>query len=83
MTYQINPRKVAGVVVEANTALRPHDFNHGEVVVGLSELVGRVIADAVRNQIQADELLAVATKHIKDTVRIGVEAKGRRIHIPE
>lgn len=83
MAYEIEPRKVAGVVVEANAALRKHGFNHGEIVVGLSELVGRVIADAARTQIQADELLEVAVKHLKDTVRIGVQAKDRRIIIPE
>lgn len=83
MAYEIEPRKVAGVVVEANNALRPHGFNHGEIIVGLSELIGRVIVDAARTQIQADELLEVAGKHLKDTVRIGAQAKDRRIIIPE
>lgn len=83
MAYQIDPRKVAGVVVELNAALRQHGFNHGEVVVGLSELLGRVVVDAAKTQIQADELIDVAVKHMKDTVRIGAQVKDRRIYVPE
>jgi hypothetical protein len=79
MSYQIEPRKVAGVVIEANQAITGKGFNHGEVVLGLSELMGRIIVDAVDTQIQAEELVAVASAHLKQTIMAGGQAKGKRI----
>lgn len=79
MSYQIDQRKVAGVVIEANLALQGKDFNHGEVVLGLAELVGRVIVEACDNGIQAKELAQVAANHIGMTIKIGAEATEKRI----
>lgn len=79
MAYNIDARRVAGVVIEANKALQGHQFNHGEVVIGLSELIGRVIVEAVGNKIQADEMKAVVMAHINKTVEIGAQASDKRI----
>lgn len=79
MAYEINQRKVAGVVIEANQALMGKGFNHGETVIGLSELIGRVIVDAANNQIQADELMKAAVAHFSRTVVIGMDRKGSPI----
>jgi hypothetical protein len=75
MSYQIDKRKIAGVVMEANRAISGKDFNHGEVVLGLAELIGRVIVEAADGPIQAKELMQVATNHVANTVRIGAEAR--------
>jgi hypothetical protein len=82
MSYQIDQRKVAGVVVETNAAISNKGFNHGEVVLGLAELLGRTIVAAVGDQVQAQELLKVAVNHIGTTIRIGAEAQDKRIIIP-
>jgi hypothetical protein len=79
MSYQIDQRKVAGVVVETNLALQGKDFNHGEVILGLAELTGRVIVEACDNPLQAAELMKVATNHTALTVKIGAEATEKRI----
>ena len=79
MSYQIDQRKVAGVVVETNLALSGKDFNHGEVIIGLSELIGRVIVEAAENGIQAKELAQVAANHIGLTIKVGAEATEKRI----
>lgn len=79
MSYQIDQRKVAGVVVETNAALSGKDFNHGEVIIGLSELIGRIIVDASENGIQAKELAQVAANHIGLTIKVGAEATEKRI----
>ena len=79
MSYQIDQRKVAGVVIEANSALNGKGFNHGEVIIGLSELIGRIIVEAADNGIQAKELAQVAANHIGLTVKIGAEATEKRI----
>lgn len=79
MAYNIDARRVAGVVIEANKALQGHQFNHGEVVLGLSELIGRVIVEAVGNKIQADEMKTVVMNHINKTIEIGAQASDKRI----
>lgn len=77
MTYQIDPRKVAGVVVESNAAIKDKGFNQGEVLIGLAELIGRTIVEAGNHQIHHDELKKVVVDHIERTVRIGAFATGK------
>lgn len=77
MSYKIDQHKVVGVVKEANAAISGKGFNHGEVVLGLSELVGRTIVAATANSIQATDLMKAAAAHIDRTVRIGAEATNK------
>jgi hypothetical protein len=79
MAYSIEPRKVAGVIIETNQALEGKGFNHGEVVVGLSELLGRIIVDAAQNNIQMQELVKVVNSHIAKTIEIGSHARDKNI----
>jgi hypothetical protein len=79
MSYQIDQRKVVGVVLEANAALNDKGFNHGEVILGLAELVGRVIVEASETSIQSGELMKVAIAHMEKTISVGAEATEKRI----
>lgn len=79
MSYQIEARKVAGVVTEASAALEGKGFNHGEVLVGLSELLGRVIVEVGAHQIQMDDMKKVVTEHLDRTVRIGAHATEKSV----
>ena len=79
MSYQIDQRKVAGVVLEANGALNDKGFNHGEVILGLAELIGRVIVEAADTPVQAGELVKVVLAHMELTIRIGAEVTEKRI----
>lgn len=79
MKMQIDPRKVAGVVVECNNVIKDKKFNHGEVILGLSELIGRIIVDASAIHTQADEAYAIAQQHIVDTIKAGFAARGSSI----
>ena len=67
------------MVIETNAALNNKDFNHGEVIIGLAELIGRIIVEAADNGIQAKELAQVAANHIGLTIKIGAEAREKRI----
>jgi len=78
MSYEIDQRKVVGVVLEANGALGDKGFNHGEIIIGLSELIGRVIVEASDTSVQAGELMKVAIAHIEKTIRVGAEATGKQ-----
>ena len=79
MSYDINAAKVAGVVIEANLALNDKGFNHGEVILGLSELIGRVIVESCDTSIQAGEMMKVCLGHIEKTITIGSHATGKSI----
>lgn len=79
MSYQIDPRKVAGVVVECNAALSSKGFNTGEILIGLTELLGRVIVEAGHTHIQHDDMKRVVSEHLDRTVRIGAHATEKSI----
>lgn len=79
---KIDPRKVAGVVTEASRVLADKGFNRAELIIGLSELLGRLIVDSAQSDIQAKELLNVAEAHVARAVQIGVEATRKRINAP-
>ena len=83
MGYQIEARKVAGVVIEANAALVGKDFNQGEVVLGLAELIGRIIVETCDSHIQAQELVKVVEEHLAKTIYIGSQATGKSRIITE
>lgn len=78
MSYEIDQHKVVGVVLEANGALGDKGFNHGEIILGLSELIGRVIVEASDTSVQAGELMKVAIAHMEKTIRVGAEATGKQ-----
>lgn len=79
MSYQIDAHRVAVVVTEANRILSDKNFNHGEVMLGLSELLGRIIVATAKTKIQADEMKAIIERHINKTVQIGADAQEKRI----
>jgi len=74
MNVQIEQRKVAGVAIEASRILADKGFNRGEIMLGLSELIGRIIVDSVQDTLQAEELMKIIGGHISKTVDIGVQA---------
>lgn len=82
MKVNIESRKVAGVVVEASKILADKGFNRGEIILGLSELLGRIIVDSAQTDVQAKELVGISVGHIDRTVQIGVEATQKRIVTP-
>jgi len=77
MTYAIDPRKVAGVVKEAGQAIADKGFNHGEVIVGLSELLGRMVVDVGSHRVQMEEMEKVVHDHLRTTIRVGAAATGK------
>jgi hypothetical protein len=74
MAYEIEARKVAGVIIEANQALNGKGFNHGEVILGLAELIGRIIVECSETSLQTQELVKVVETHLAKTIQIGSQA---------
>lgn len=68
MGYEIDRRKVMGVILETDTALKGQGFNQGEVIVGLAELIGKVIVRTARTSIQMEEMKQVVVNHLERTI---------------
>mgnify|MGYP003328237613 CR=1 FL=1 len=68
MSYEIDRRKVMGVILETDTALKGMGFNEGEVIVGLSELIGKIIVRSGRTPIQMEEMKQVVFNHLERTI---------------
>lgn len=76
MSYNIEPRRVAGVINECQFALSGKHFNHGEVIVGLSELIGRTIVQSAETPIQGGDAARVVIEHLNRTLHAGFTSKG-------
>ena len=79
MAYQIDPRKVAGVILETNQILNGRGFNHGEVIIGLSELLGRIVVECSKNAIQTKEMVKIIESQLTKTIEIGSQATQKSI----
>jgi len=79
MSVAIEQRKVIGVVTEASRLLADKGFNRGEMLLGLSELIGRIIVDVSDNSMQSEELYTVCQQHILKTIEIGSRATEKSI----
>jgi hypothetical protein len=79
MGYRVDTQKVASIVVEVNRMLTSKNISHGEVVLALAELLGRVIVEAAQNKIQAQELVKVSLEHLDATITRGAAYRDKRI----
>lgn len=76
MSYDINPRRVSGVINECQFALTNKNFNHGEVIIGLAELIGRCIVQSAETPIQGGDAARVVIEHLNRTLHAGFTSKG-------
>jgi hypothetical protein len=79
MTTVLDPNKIAGVVKSVATIVSDKGFNRGEILLGLSEMIGRIIVDVADNSIQADELYTLCQQHMSRTIHIGSQASEKQI----
>jgi hypothetical protein len=79
MATVLDSKKIAGVVVETSRILADKSFNRGEILIGLSEMIGRIIVDVSENSIQADELYTLCQQHMSRTIHIGSQASEKQI----
>jgi hypothetical protein len=81
MQHTITPRNVMAIILEVDACLKAKskdiNFNTVETMIALQELVGRIIVDMAITQVSADELTEHCKKHLDDTIRIGMQVKGR------
>lgn len=76
MLQQVNQGNVRWVCDTVIQVLGDGRFNQGEVVIGLSEALGRVIVDLCDTPVSGAQAAQVMLDHIKATLDAGFRAKG-------
>ena len=76
MSYEISPNRVKGVVTECENVIGMGHFNTGEVIVGLSEMLGRVIVKSCDTPISMAQAQKIVEQHLAATLHHGAIAKG-------
>lgn len=78
-TMNIDERKVAGVVKAGLTLVSDKGFSRAEIIIGIAELLGRIIVDSAETSIQAEELAKIAHNHTDISIGIGLRATNKSI----
>jgi uncharacterized Fe-S cluster-containing MiaB family protein len=78
-TVNIDSRKVAGVVKAGLTLVADKGFSRVEIIVGLAELLGRIIVESSESSIQAEELAKIAHNHTDISIGVGLRATNKTI----
>lgn len=76
MSYEISPNRVKGVVNECQNVIGMGHFNTGEILVGLTELLGRVIVKSCDTPISMGQAKDIVMQHLNNTLHHGALAKG-------
>lgn len=76
MAYEVTPGNVTWVCENVLKSINDGQFNHGEVMLGIAEALGRVITSAADTPVQALSAIAVVTNHMQAAVLAGFTARG-------
>lgn len=76
MSYEISQNRVKGVVAECEKIVGNGYFNTGEVIIGLTELLGRVIVKSCDTPISMGQAAEIVANHLQQTLYHGAIAKG-------
>lgn len=78
MKHNINPMKVEMAVKDTLRSLGNGGLAHGEVLLALSESLGRMIVEVCKTPVQMTEMAKIANNHLLTTIHVGAQAKGFR-----
>lgn len=76
MSYEISPNRVKGVMTECDKLIGTGIFNTGEIILGLTELLGRVIVKSCNTPISMGQAKDIVMQHLNSTLHQGALAKG-------
>lgn len=75
--FNVNPGNVKWVVKKLTDSLQGSDkFSFGEVLLGVSEVLGRTIVDMAETPDQGISMVRVSYEHMSNTVVAGFTSKG-------
>lgn len=76
MSYEVNPGNVEWVCNRVVQSLDGGQFNHGEVILGLAQAVGRIVVSMAPTPVQGVQCAEVIGKHLSATIHAGYASKG-------
>lgn len=74
--YDVVPGNVAWAAQKVVQALDGGNFNHGEVILGVAEALGRIVVNIAETPVQGGQCLQVIVNHLNETMQAGFTAKG-------
>lgn len=75
--FNVNPGNVKWVVAKVSNALQQGEqFTFGEVLLGLTEVLGRMIVEVAETPVAGLQSVEVMNNHLKNTIGAGFTAKG-------
>lgn len=76
MAYEVQPGNVEWVCSRVLKSLDGGQFNHGEVILGIAEALGRVVVSSAETPVQGTQAAQVILAHLNSTIAAGYSAKG-------
>lgn len=76
MSYEVTPGNVKWVAENVLKAIGDGKFNHGEVLLGVAEALGRIVVSAAATPVQGVSAMQVIVDHLNDVIKTGYMAKG-------
>lgn len=81
MSYEVTPGNVTWVCENVLKSIHDGQFNHGEVMLGIAEALGRVIMNAAETPVQGMSAVEVVSAHLRTTMRAGFIARGYSMEV--
>jgi len=78
MKHNVNPMKVEAAVQDTLRSLGNGGLGTGEVLLVLSECLGRMIVHSCETPVQMMSMANVAVDHLRKTISVGAQSKGFR-----
>lgn len=79
MAYEVTPGNVTWVCENVLKSINDGQFNHGEVILGITEALGRVVIQAAGTPVQGASALQACIDHLRTTLAAGYSARGYRL----
>jgi len=76
MAYEVTPGNVTWVCENVLKSINDGQFNHGEVILGMAEALGRVVISSAKTPVQGASALQACIDHLRTTLAAGYSARG-------
>jgi len=76
MAYEVVPGNVTWVCENVLKSINDGQFNHGEVILGVAEALGRIVISSAPTPVQGASALQACIDHIRTTLAAGYTARG-------
>ncbi len=76
MAYEVTPGNVTWVCENVLKSIHDGQFNHGEVILGVTEALGRIVISAAHTPVQGATALQACIDHLRTVLAAGYQAAG-------